>query len=163
AGMDLTSASAQALWNQAFAQIAGPLGLSTTDLHRLLQARRACVGRSDKLQRLEFRACDLGTKPGVLRQIRDYFGANQATAPKLETFYHGGVRTVALNAWRGGVVLLTMGRPPWPVFVPLPFWLGKLANPLTDVSHREAAHQNANFDVATMVPEFETAELTNPK
>jgi hypothetical protein len=56
-----------------------------------------------------------------------------------------------------------MGRAPWPAIIPLPFWLGSLASPLTDAPHREAAQQDKKFDVEHVVPELATGPLNDPR
>jgi hypothetical protein len=50
-------------------------------LDRLLQVRAL------KLSRLELRACDIGADANTLNGIREFFGAQRITAPKLPTFY----------------------------------------------------------------------------
>lgn len=166
-----TSAEAKTFWEgSVLPGIASTLGISKADLLRLFEARRACVQR--KLERLEIRACDVGGSPDVMDLIRRYFGCKKVTAPKLETFYHSGVGSVAINPRRKPQLACAAGsmdstlapgrglwrtspsRLPWDSLLPLTYWVPVLPDPLADAAHRKAVGQVATFDVKAEMPEL---------
>jgi len=63
--------------------------------------------RAMNLNTIEWRACDLGKDPGVLKQFRDFFGANLMGAPVIENnFGVPSVNILAINKipdrfWKG--------------------------------------------------------------
>ncbi len=81
-----TDAEAEKLYQQWFAQQGAILEFrSAADLRELLKRVKAL--RTTKLDRIELRACNIGSNSTTMDRVRKFFGCSKLTAPTVGTFF----------------------------------------------------------------------------